>query len=509
VPTAPEDPTPEQQSARDVVARMSHEDIHAFLAALQTGSLFDGPAQAPRHVVNLRDPPARPSLLRVRVDLDGSRPAIWRRLELRDDLSVEQLHEVLQAAMGWGDAHLHRFWLGPKKQIWTGPHLVTDADLDEGEGEEGVHERDVQVGQVLRAVGDRLFYTYDFGDDWTHTIKVEALEPLPPGAPRAVCVGGRHACPPENVGGVHSYNELVAAWRETPDHSLVDPMYAESLADDWDPTDFSPAQATQAIELAGVGIEEILTLASLTPAMHPGLADVLSRADPATRRELARLLDWVDEHTTYEDDGPGLDPHSLARAVRPWQLLLEIADTDGIPLTAAGWMRPAVVQEVYDELGMGREWIGKGNREDQTLPVLLLRESAQRVGLLRKSKGRLLATPAGRRAREDDEALWEHLAARALPTRPGLERDASVLWLLGVSAEGDPEAVPGKQLADWLTALGWRSADGAAVQPVHLREATRDVSDLVARVASRKGPRNVDPAVAREFTRAALLNWGD
>ncbi|MGI8946996.1 MAG: plasmid pRiA4b ORF-3 family protein [Ornithinimicrobium sp.] len=503
MPNPPGDPTPEQQTTSDVLRQMNHEEVHAFLAAWQAERLSGGPFQAPRNVVDLPDPPAEPSLLRVRVDLDGSRPAIWRRLELRDNLSVEQLHEVLQAAMGWADAHLHRFWLGPKKQIWTGPHLVTDADLEEGE--EGVHERNVQVGQVLRAVGDRLFYTYDFGDDWTHTIKVEAVEPLPPDAPRAVCVGGRHACPPANVGGVHSHNELVAAWRETPDHSLVDPMYAESLPDSWDPTDFSPAQATQAIELAGVGIEEILALASLTPAMHPGLADVLSRADPATRRELARLLDWVDEHTTYEDEGPRLDSHTLGRAVRPWQLLLEIAGTQGIPLTAAGWMRPAVVQEVYDELGMAREWIGKGNREDLTLPVLELRESAQRAGLLRKNKGRLLVTPAGRRASGDDEALWKHLAARALPTRPGFERDASVLWLLGVSAEGDPEAVPGKQLANWLTALGWRSADGAVVQAVHLPEATRDVSDMVVRVASRKGRQSVDPVVARAFARAALL----
>ncbi|MGI8947001.1 MAG: hypothetical protein ACR2FV_03300 [Ornithinimicrobium sp.] len=181
---------------------------------------------------------------------------------------------------------------------------------------------------------------------------------------------------------------------------------------------------------------------------------------------------------------------TFARAVRPWQLLLEIAGTEGIPLTAAGWMRPSVVQEVYDELGMAREWMGKGNREDQTLPVLLLRESAQR---------------AGRRASGDDEALWEHLAARVLPSRPGFERDASVLWLLGVSADGDPEAVPGKQLADWLTALGWRSAVGAVVQPVYLPEATRDVSDVVARIAGRKGRQSVDPVVARAFARCALL----
>ncbi|CAN5373545.1 hypothetical protein BH23ACT6_BH23ACT6_18790 [soil metagenome] len=305
------------------------------------------------------------------------------------------------------------------------------------------------------------------------------------------------------------HNELVAAWRQTGDLSLVDPMYAEWLPDGWDPTEFSAAQATQAIELIGASLEELLALASATPAMHPALDDLLSRAEPGIRQELARLLDWVGEHAAYQDDGPELDPHTLARAVLPWRLLLEIAGTDGIPLTAAGWMRPAVVQEVYDELGMGREWIGKGNREDLTLPVLELRESAQRVGLLRKSKGRLLATPAGRRASEDDEALWEHLAARALPSRPGFERDASVLWLLGVSAEGDPDAVSAHLLAEWLSALGWRSADGADVQSVHVPEATRDVSDVVFRVAKRKGRQSVDPVVTRAFARASLVNGDD
>ncbi|CAN5373485.1 hypothetical protein BH23ACT6_BH23ACT6_18780 [soil metagenome] len=157
MPTPPGDPTPEQQTTSDVLRRMNHEEVHAFLAAWQAERLSGGPFQTPRNVVELPDPPAEPGMLRVRVDLDGSRPAIWRRLELRGDLRVEQLHEVLQAAMGWADAHLHRFWLGPKKQIWTGPHLITDADLEEGEG--GVHERDVQVDQALRAVGDRLFYT--------------------------------------------------------------------------------------------------------------------------------------------------------------------------------------------------------------------------------------------------------------------------------------------------------------------------------------------------------------
>ncbi len=485
MPTPPKDPTPEQHRAR------------------------------------LPEPPATPSVLRVRVDLDGSKPAIWRRLELRDDLSAEELHAVLQAAMGWADSHLHRYWLGPKKQIWTGPHLVNDGDLEEEE--EGIHERDVQLGQVLRAVGDRLFYTYDFGDDWTHTIKVEEIKPLSPDTPSAVCTGGRNACPPEDVGGPHGHNELVAAWRESGDLSQLDPEYAEGLPEEWDPTEFSAAQATQAIELAGASIDEIwasvdeivagasideiLALASATPAMHPALDDLLSRADPDTRGELARELHWIAEHAAYldEDDGVGLDPHTLARALRPWRLLLEIAGNQGIPLTGAGWMTPSVVQEVYDELRMSQEWIGKGNREDQTLPVLQLRQSAQRAGLLRKSKGRLVATPAARRIGVDDEALWEHLTAGTLPPRRGFELDASVLWLVAVSAKGDRDGPSWEQLAGWLTALRWRTPEGHGIPAMYVPEATRDVRAILSRVAPRNRRQSVDSAVTQAFARAALI----
>ena len=58
---------------------------------------------------------------------------------------------------------------------------------------------------------------------------------------------------------------------------------------------------------------------------------------------------------------------------------------------------PAVVSETMAALGWETVWIGKGNREDLTLPVLELRETAQRFGLLRKQRGHLVPTVAGRR----------------------------------------------------------------------------------------------------------------
>ena len=36
-------------------------------------------------------------------------PLIWRRVLVRSDSTIADLHHILQIAMGWDDAHLHRF----------------------------------------------------------------------------------------------------------------------------------------------------------------------------------------------------------------------------------------------------------------------------------------------------------------------------------------------------------------------------------------------------------------
>ncbi|WP_414019777.1 IS1096 element passenger TnpR family protein [Mycobacteroides abscessus] len=48
--------------------------------------------------------PERVRGFRVRVDLMYAKPPIWRRLVLPGDLVLDELHDVLQVAMGWQDS---------------------------------------------------------------------------------------------------------------------------------------------------------------------------------------------------------------------------------------------------------------------------------------------------------------------------------------------------------------------------------------------------------------------
>lgn len=174
------------------------------------------------------DPPKSVSTYRVRVDLRGAKPPIWRRLELAGDLTLDIVHDVLQVSMGWYDGHLHAFRFSGDRR-----HFLTADDLDEGE--EGLGEHEVRLDQVVREVGDRLVYEYDFGDDWEHVLKIEEIRPRLDGEPAARCLGGRRAGPPEDIGGVDRYNHVAAALTGQGDSSLDEELI------DWLPVGFDPA----------------------------------------------------------------------------------------------------------------------------------------------------------------------------------------------------------------------------------------------------------------------------
>lgn len=108
-------------------------------------------------------------------------------------MTEPRVHEVIQAAMGWYDSHLHRFRTGNDYRSLI---FVTAFDLEEGAG--GMPEGGVRLDQLLAEKGDRLWYEYDFGDSWDHRLVVEEVLGGPPPTPR--CTGGRMACPPEDCG---------------------------------------------------------------------------------------------------------------------------------------------------------------------------------------------------------------------------------------------------------------------------------------------------------------------
>lgn len=91
------------RAMREWAAQLSSEELedvpHGILAGV---SATDAAPHTPE-MPTLPDPPEEPQALTVRVDIDETRPPVWRRLVLRGDLLLDELHAVLQAAFGWQD----------------------------------------------------------------------------------------------------------------------------------------------------------------------------------------------------------------------------------------------------------------------------------------------------------------------------------------------------------------------------------------------------------------------
>ncbi|WP_211881715.1 plasmid pRiA4b ORF-3 family protein [Pseudarthrobacter albicanus] len=154
--------------------------------------------------------PAPQSILQLKIMLNDSKPPIWRRALVPAGMPLPQLHAVIQALFGWLDYHLHQFQTGG----FRGPtYAPVDPDgEDDFYGEPSRDESKVTLGELLPAVGSTMTYTYDFGDNWVHGIKVEKILAADDGGgqlPR--CTAGRGAAPAEDSGGIWGWENIVQA----------------------------------------------------------------------------------------------------------------------------------------------------------------------------------------------------------------------------------------------------------------------------------------------------------
>jgi len=134
----------------------------------------------------------------LRVWLREISPAIWRKLLVRSDSTITDLHYAIQIAMGWTDFHLHQFIIYGKRYGVSRAGGIWFAD-----DSDGMQLCDLQ----LREKG-RFLYEYDFGDLWQHEIRVEKNLPIDPKKTYPVCIGGARLTPPEDCGGPWVFMEL-------------------------------------------------------------------------------------------------------------------------------------------------------------------------------------------------------------------------------------------------------------------------------------------------------------
>lgn len=177
-------------------------------------------------------------IYQLRISLDEADPSVWRRLWVPDTLTLAQLDRVLQAAMGWTNSHLHDF-------VIEGQSYGTPSDDDAHDMPPPLDERRHTLAGVLGTSVQHFSYLYDFGDHWQHSVAIELIM-LPNGINTwPLCLDGRNACPPEDVGGLGGYEEFVQAMRD-PTHEEHEAMW-RWCGGPFDPTGFDVNAANAAI----------------------------------------------------------------------------------------------------------------------------------------------------------------------------------------------------------------------------------------------------------------------
>ena len=148
----------------------------------------------------------------LRVELKRVKPAVWRRIAVPGTIKLSKLHQILLAAMGWQGGHLHEF-------------IFADAVYGEAEDEMEPGVEDESRVSLIKAMAGATSFTwvYDYGDYWEHKIKVERIVDLGVPLDTAMCITGKNACPPADVGGTLGYAEFLDAIRDpaNPEHQTM------------------------------------------------------------------------------------------------------------------------------------------------------------------------------------------------------------------------------------------------------------------------------------------------
>jgi len=221
--------------------------------------------------------PAR--VYQLKITLKDSTPPIWRRVLVPENVTLFELHEIIQRVMGWQDYHLHQFTIAG--QLYGNPEDDEFGDLNIE------NEKRYRLNQFGFREKSKFSYEYDFGDSWEHTLLVEKILPAEKGGRYPVCTAGKRACPPEDCGGICGYEEFLETIANPEDEEHDETL--EWVGGDFDPEEFDLDEVNAALQ--AIKPARGRRKAQMEPALEGKSDDFMSSADE--QEKIEDLVKWV------------------------------------------------------------------------------------------------------------------------------------------------------------------------------------------------------------------------
>lgn len=153
-----------------------------------------------------------PDIYQLKITIEGISPPIWRRVLLPETASFKELHALIKLLFEWDGYHLHQFSIGAGGI--AGTIIGNRAALEKPSV---IPEATTLLSDYLFPGGPGVLYTYDFGDNWCHSITLEKTHPSPEGEQYPQCIGGKRMAPPEGCGGIAGYYALQELYENSGD----------------------------------------------------------------------------------------------------------------------------------------------------------------------------------------------------------------------------------------------------------------------------------------------------
>lgn len=175
------------------------------------------------------------------ISLSFSNPLIWRRIRVPGEMNLKQFSHVLQICMGWSGEFNHQFYVG--KVFYNNSPSATQ--------KKSYCEADYNLQSLEEAMKWCFTYMYDAGDGWEHEIVIEDILPAKSEQEVPVIIDGEWACPPEEIGNVHSYEEYIHA-RENPDKAKSQKIVSQYTLSDFDPYAFDTTSLNERLKKSNI-----------------------------------------------------------------------------------------------------------------------------------------------------------------------------------------------------------------------------------------------------------------